>query len=527
MSAAPETQALRDYADFMLECECDPLLWNTYVYPWDEPGTALEGKNQHDWQVQVDTIIRNDLAAMEAGTIPRGPIRIACKSGHGIGKSAKVAMLNNWCVGTMVDARGVTTANTDEQLRRKTWAELSKWHNLSLSKQFFEWTATSLFSNDPAHQANWQVNATPWSERNPEAFQGLHNAGKRVLIIFDEASSIPHIIWESIEGAQTDDDTQIIWIVFGNPTRNSGRFYECFGKRKNFWHTITVDSRDVPGTNLALFKDWEEQYGEDSDFFRVRVKGQFPRASAEQFIPSDWVEDAMKRKGVSMFDDPLICGIDFARSGNCRSVMYWRRGKDGNTHKPDIFADDANTSTFIAKCASRLNDLKPDIIFGDADGLGGPIVDRLLELGFPIIGVHSASSSEFPDSNRNKRADMWQKGKNWIRDGGALWNNDDFLSELTTMEVVSNQKGTLQIEAKEHLMARGEPSPDLADAFMLTHAYEITEMLSVEHMESDGHTTARMDYDQWDGTRTSDQEDTSETSPERRARNKRIHLRGS
>jgi hypothetical protein len=93
-----------------------------------------------------------------------------------------------------------------------------------INRHWFTYTATALYSADPAHEKTWRVDMTAWSENNTEAFAGLHNKGKRLLLIFDEASAIPDLIWEVAEGALTDEQTEIIWACFGNPTRNSGRF---------------------------------------------------------------------------------------------------------------------------------------------------------------------------------------------------------------------------------------------------------------------------------------------------------------
>ena len=114
----------------------------------------------------------------------------------------------------------------------------------------------------------------------------MHNQGKRIIALFDEASSIPDVIWETTEGALTDKDTEIIWGVFGNPTRNTGRFRECFagGRFQHRWQPRQVDSRTARLTNKEEIAEWINDYGEDSDFVRVRVKGIFPRAGSMQFV---------------------------------------------------------------------------------------------------------------------------------------------------------------------------------------------------------------------------------------------------
>lgn len=101
----------------------------------------------------------------------------------------------------------------------------------------------------------------------------------------------------SVRGAAlTDEDTEIIWLAFGNPTRNTGRFRECFRRYRSQWVTRQIDSRSVEGINTEQIAAWEKEYGEDSDFFKVRVRGIFPDASEMQFIPTGLTEEALKRE---------------------------------------------------------------------------------------------------------------------------------------------------------------------------------------------------------------------------------------
>lgn len=492
------------YLEFAVSCELDPVRWIEHAYPWGMKGSILENERPHDWQLDTAQYIGNRLQAMHRGDEPQMSINVATASGHGIGKSVMVAMLNDWNLATLRNARGVTTANTLDQLTSKTWAELAKWHHLSISQPFFTWTATRMFSTEANARKNWAVDASPWSDTNYEAFQGLHNKGRRILIQFDEASALPAKLFELVEGAKTDEGTQIIHMIYGNPTRNSGPFYDCFGINKRYWHTQKIDSRDVPGTNKTEIAQWVEQHGEDSDFVRVRVRGEFPNVSAEQFIPTSWVEKAMEREPFALADDPLILGIDFARGGKCSTVLFWRRGKDAKTIKPDVYDYEPDSMVLVAKIMQRIKTMRPDIVFGDADGVGGPVCDRLLELGAPIIAVMAGGGSEFPDHNLNKKADLWQKGREWLGAGGALHNDEKLKRQISSMETIPNPKGKLQMEHKENYIKRIGASPDEADAFMLTFAYSTTELLSAEHMADRQGERVRDDFDQWEDERVAD-----------------------
>jgi hypothetical protein len=114
------------------------------------------------------------------------------------GRSALVAWIILWTLSTLSDTRGIVTANTEGQLRTKTWPELAKWHALSINKSWFTHTATSLQSSRPGRDRTWRVDAITWSENNTEAIAGLHNKGKRAFALFDEASSIADGVWETI-----------------------------------------------------------------------------------------------------------------------------------------------------------------------------------------------------------------------------------------------------------------------------------------------------------------------------------------
>ena len=257
----------------------DPVAWVYFAFDWDND-PELKGQKPQKWQLEQLERIAKGLET------PDTVIRQAVSSGHGIGKSTTVAWLILWAISTHPDTRGVVTANTEAQLRTKTWAELAKWHRKFIGKELFTYTATAIFSIEAEHERTWRIDAIPWSVTNTEAFAGLHNQGRRILIIFDEASAIDDRIWEVAEGALTDKNTEIIWCCYGNPTRNVGRFHSCFTKYRSYWDTKKIDSRDVAISNKAQIEQWKNQYGEDSDFFKVRVRGRFSRCGYKKNAPT-------------------------------------------------------------------------------------------------------------------------------------------------------------------------------------------------------------------------------------------------
>jgi hypothetical protein len=447
----------------------DPLGFVRFAFPWGEPGPLADKTGPDAWQKAV-------LEGVAKGQSLDTAFQDATASGHGVGKSALVAWLLLWAMSTFEDTRGVVTANTENQLRTKTWAELSKWHRLLINRHWFRLTATALFSVQPAHEKTWRIDAVPWSENNTEAFAGLHNEGRRIIVVFDEASAIPDIIWETTEGALTDANTEIFWFAFGNPTRNTGRFKECFGRFRHRWQTRQVDSRTVAITNKAQIAEWIEDFGEDSDFVRVRVRGVFPRAGSTQFISGEVVEEARKREVETVHQEPLVLGVDVARFGDDRTVLCYRKGRNGACIPWQTYRN-LDTMQVAAKVAEAWTLRKPAAIFVDEGGLGAGVVDRLRQLSVPVTGVNFGGKPDRIQMDdgikvRNKRAEMWAQMRAWLK-GGAIPDDYELAADLTGVEYGFDDNQAIQLERKESMKKRGLASPDLADALALTFAYPV------------------------------------------------------
>lgn len=447
----------------------DPLRWVQYAFPWGQGDMAgMTGPDK--WQRDVLCHIRN-------GAKSGLPLKLAVASGHGVGKSALVAWLLLWSMSTCPDTRGVVTANTGVQLRSKTWAELSKWYGRFIAKHWFKMAATSMVSLEDGHEHTWRLDAIQWSKQNSEAFAGLHNQGKRIIVVFDEASAVDDVIWDVTEGALTDKDTEIYWLCFGNPTRNTGRFRECFRKYRDRWVHMHVDSRDVAITNKEQLEQWAADYGEDSDFFRVRVRGEFPDAADTQLISSALVREARSRRLAEheIYGMSKVMGVDVARTGGDQSSVWIRQGlwayRVYKRHTPDsmMFAD---------RLAGLIHEHRPETVFIDMGAMGAPVYDRLRQMGFDNVqGVHFGGAAVRDDLFVNRRIEMWYAVKGWLESGGVLPDKaaegQDIEDDLTSPEFFYSSKGKMQLESKEDMKERGLHSPDDGDALALTFAVPV------------------------------------------------------
>lgn len=487
LQKSPEEQLIEDIASFTH----DPLGYTYYAFPWGEAGGELEEYNgPRQWQAEALNEIGEHLRNPKTR---HQPLLLARASGHGIGKSAFISMIIKWGMDTCEDCKVVVTANTENQLRTKTWPEIAKWQRLSLTKDWFTCTKTAIYSNDPNHANAWRADAVPWSENNTEAFAGLHNKGKRIILVFDEASNIADLVWEVAEGALTDEGTEIIWIAFGNPTRNTGRFRECFRKFKHRWNTKQIDSRTVEGSNKEQIKNWEEDYGEDSDFFKVRVRGVFPSASELQFIPTGLTDEAMKRivTQAEVAHAPVIIGVDPAYSGIDDAVIYLRQGLFSKCLWTGFkTTDDVVMAKRIADFEDQYKADAVHIDFGYGTGIHsiGTSWGRVWRL------VKFGGASTDPQM-LNKRGEMYSSAKTWLKIGGALDDQetaDDLSCAEYKVRVIDSK---IVLEDKTEIKKRLGRSPGKGDAFVLTFAYPVTKIDRNYSSPHSGINVSNSDYD--------------------------------
>ncbi|MEH6633500.1 MAG: terminase [Halopseudomonas aestusnigri] len=447
----------------------DPLGFVSWAFDWGH-GDLKDFLGPRDWQREYLISLGELIKARDFdGVHPVAPMDVATASGHGIGKSAMSAWLILFIMSTRPFAKGVVTSNTGDQLRTKTWAELGKWHKRCLTGHWFSYSA-SKGNMSLVHKQNaesWRCDAQTCREENSESFAGLHAANSTPFYLFDEASAVPDKVWEVSDGGLTDGEP--MRFVFGNPTRNSGRFFECFNRLRHRWQVQQIDSREVEGTNAKLMAQWVEDYGEDSDFVRVRVRGVFPRAGSTQFISNEIVGEAQSRELPPQSKQPIVIGVDVARFGDDQSVILIRQGRkilEINKYRVDTMA-------LVGFVVEALRQYRPDGVLVDGVGVGGGVVDRLQQLGHDVIDVNAGSRAQDHKTYLNKRAEMWGKMREWLKGGDIPTDDQELETDLTAIEYGFDAKNRLQLEKKEDMKKRGLHSPDVADALALTFAEDI------------------------------------------------------
>jgi hypothetical protein len=392
--------------------------------------------------------------------------RVSIRSGHGVGKSALDSWAVLWfmCCGGW-PAKVPITAPTAHQLDDILWPEIGSWLRrmpLSLEQQFVLKADRLVLKADPTNSfAAFRTG----NRANPDALQGFHS--DNILFILDEASGIADEVFVVAEGALSTPGAKVL--MTGNPTRASGYFYDSHHSQRQHWYTMSVpctsSSRVAPE-----YVERMKRFGENSNVYRVRVLGEFPKSDDDAVIPLEWAEMAVHRSLKLMDVDP-VWGLDVARFGDDRSALAKRQGNV--LLEPIKTWRNLDTMQVAGRVLMEYNSAKrkPSAILVDVIGIGAGVVDRLKEMGVPVRGINVSERPSVDGRYMRYRDELWFRGREWFEGLDVrIPKDDELIGELCTVSYEITPGGKIQVQSKEKMKREGKPSPDLADAFLLTFA---------------------------------------------------------
>ena len=496
----------------------NPLDFVLFQYPWGKKGTKIYDSDGPDfWQEAVLLKYEEELLARLDGT-KGGAIRIAVRSGHGIGKGALSSWLIDHIMTTRTEPQVVVTANTKPQLEAKTWRELAKWTAMAQNRDWFKHTATAhYYALDRDKETTWRANAIPWNKDRSEAFAGTHD--KAVFVLMDEASAIDNIIHQVTEGAMTTEEC--VWIMLGNPTLNTGAFFEAFEsdyaevyefqgpadpdgmligepscvkvkEGDGRWICFEVDSRFAKMSNKEEVRGQIQKYGIESDFCRVRVRGKPPRGSTLILISPYLYEESAQRSvnERDFYSEPKIMGIDPSEGGTDVACICRRQGLATFPFKTFSTRPERLAEIIIRE----IEDWKPDAVFIDETGAGNTVMYILRQRGYTQIlyGVRGGNRSYEPQNYYNLRTEMYCLTKDWMEKGGGLPKDSELKAELCAHECALNLKDQYQLQDKREVHKNLGRSPNKADALALTFAGPVVTTAAMKGKL----TTYKTDYDE-------------------------------
>ena len=414
------------------------------------------------------------------------------RSGHGVGKSAVESWLVIWFLSTRPYPKVPCTAPTKHQLYDILWAEISKWlrNNPVLEKDII-WTQEKVFMR--GYREEWfAVAGRPASRTHYRAF---------TLTMCFISSTRPAALTTrclSYPGALTTEGSRLF--MAGNPTKLTGFFFDSHHKNRAQYSTLHIDGRESSRVDTAFIQKIVEMFGEDSDVFRVRVAGDFPKSLPDSFIPMEWAEQASGPVHIPEAPRRIDIGVDVARYGDDSSVVcpVYDKAQQG---EPDIYHHNNITElaghvvVLIKKQAWKYLGVEIHVKV-DCDGMGvgvydilqeqqeaiteeinkeweaagieAPFVLELCECHFGGEGGTIGDVGDDPIEYENSTGLMWGSVRLALYEKRLkLWESDQQISQLSNRKYIVNSKGKIELERKEAMKKRGLHSPDMADALAL------------------------------------------------------------
>ena len=431
--------------DLLVKLHADPVLFVE---------TILGAKPQK-WQADaLMAVARND--------------RLSIKSGHGVGKTAFQSWLVLWWLLTHYPCKVAVTANTAHQLSDVLWTEIDKWARQLPEgfKNLLEFKSDKISLKGASD--SFAVARTSRKE-NPEALQGFHS--ENMLFLVEEASGVPDVVFQVAEGALSTAGAKTV--MCGNPTRSDGFFYESFHAQRHMWRNITVSCHDGEYVSEDFLANMADKYGVDSNVYRVRVLGEFPTQSDDVLVPLYIVEEATKREIEPSPTTPVVWGLDVARFGGDRSALAKRQGQAllepiKTWQNKDLMELAGIVLTEYEACNYQS---RPQAIYIDAIGLGAGLADRLRELDLPAVAISVSETASLKERFGRLRDELFWNAREWFEGRDVKIPDDDTLiQEITGIRYKYLSTGKLKVESKDEMKRRGQRSPDVADAFVLTFA---------------------------------------------------------
>ena len=302
---------------------------------------------------------------------------------------------------------------------------------------------------------------------NPDALRGMRLDG----VVIDEVAQIKNELWSDIVQPALSD--RLGWSLFIGTPQGINLFSELYYKaiEEDGWaaarYTVFDTDSLHPNEVTRLKRDMSE-----TSFAREYLCD-FSAQGDDQLIALADTEDAAKRVYQKSHVDmsPVVLGIDPARFGDDRSVIFRRQGRQA--FKPVVYRGIDNMD-LAARVANLIEEYDPDAVFCDA-GAGSGVIDRLRQLSYDVIEIPFGGKATKPEQYLNRRSEMWWLMKQWIEEGGAIPNDVALKQELATPIYWYDNVGRRVLESKDQIKKRlqGAGSPDLADALALTFALPV------------------------------------------------------
>jgi len=409
--------------------------------------------------------------------------RTAVPSAFDTGKSFIASRIAAWWIDTHPVGKAfvISTASNFPQVKNILWRELGRAHSKGKLLGRLNQTSWYITMDESGREEVVAFGRKP-DDTDETGFHGIHT--RWVLAIIDEAAGVNTVLHDSIEGLITNEESRILSI--GNPDDSSSEFCKV-SQPGSGWHVIQISAFDTPnftGEDMPeevkrelVSELWVEEkkkkWGETSSSYVAKVLGQFPESNEDGLIPVAWIKAAMSRTIEPSYDKDrkLISvkeyGVDVG-AGSDKSIIAKRvGGRVRITHKGSSPDTMRTTGEIVGKLKGEVS--PPILIKVDRIGIGAGIADRLIEQGYPCLGINVANVPRNEEDYRNLRAEGYWGLRERFETGTIDIDphDDDLIEQLREIRYWRTSSGKVQIEDKAQFIKRLGHSPDEMDAVML------------------------------------------------------------
>lgn len=234
---------------------------------------------------------------------------------------------------------------------------------------------------------------------------------------------------------------------------------------------VRANYEDNPFFPDVLRHDMERDKEQDYAKYEHVWLGGYRDSSDMQFISRETIRMAVERQS-ALPEGPRVMGLDVARFGDDRTILISRHAHKLNKIWRWEKRDTMQTASYVKDI---IDQERPHMVFVDGVGVGGGVVDRLRQLDVKVVDVNGGARAAKQARYRNKRAEMWARMRDWLRDVGEIPDDDELQIDLQSPLYEYDAQNRIQLEKKEDMKKRGLLSPDLGDALALTFAEAVTE----------------------------------------------------
>lgn len=328
--------------------------------------------------------------------------------------------------------------------------------------------------NDNNYSKSWY--AVPISVSNPEALSGHH--AEYVLYILDESAGLEEELMERIEGALSTEGSY--FLSMGNPSFRHGTLFNLCTKYSHMYKVHTLSSEESPHVTKEFIDFMKEKYGEDSDVYRVRVKGEFPLEDSMKLFSPEKVKQAISRTNVKTLEDERIhFGVDVSATGGDKFVVSIVLGNK-EIDRISWTGEKLNTSARrVIELAKKYKNMYDVYIKVDSTGLGIGFAEMLEE---EIANFRLEDDIELECINFSRKARLNDRFSdvvtemyfnfNMILDEVSLFEkdegeNNEIIEQFSNRGFTFDASGRWKLGNKKEFIRQYGHSPDETDAIVL------------------------------------------------------------